>query len=120
MNHTVSLKENWQFRRLYAKGKSEVSPCLVIYCRGNGLPRSRLGITVGGKLGNAVKRNKVKRRLREIYRTNEGRFLPGFDIVVVARVRAVTCSYREMERSFLKLARKCQLLRKQPESTGKA
>jgi len=69
-----------------------------------------LGITVSGKLGKAVVRNKLRRRLREIYRINEARFLPGYTMVVVARGRAVTSQYAELERSFLQLANKCKLL----------
>jgi len=116
VKYTVSLKENRQFRRLYAKGKSVVSPSLVLYYRKTGGKENRLGITVSGKLGNAVTRNKIRRRLREIYRTNEERFVPGCTIVAVARVRAVRSSYRELEHSFLKLAHKAELLRKKEEA----
>lgn len=110
MQHTVSLKENHQFRRLYAKGKSAVSPYLAVYCRKNRTQTSRLGLTTGVKLGKAVRRNRVRRRLREIYRTNESHLLPGWDIVVVARVKAVYARYDELERSFLCLARQLGLL----------
>lgn len=110
MKHTVSLKENRIFRRLYAKGKSGVSPTMVLYCRKNGRKESRLGLTVGTKLGGAVVRNRVRRRLREIYRLHEGELLPGYDIVVVARVRAVHSRYAVLERDFLRLAKKLQLL----------
>ena len=54
MKHTVSLKLNHEFRRLYNKGKSAVSPYFVIYCRKTGRAESRLGITTGVKLGKAV------------------------------------------------------------------
>ena len=110
LKHTVSLKENRIFRRLYAKGKSGVSPTMVLYCRKNGRKESRLGLTVGTKLGGAVVRNRVRRRLREIYRLHEGELLPGYDIVVVARVRAVHSRYAVLERDFLRLAKKLQLL----------
>ena len=89
MDHTVSLKLNHEFRRLYAKGKSAVNPCMAVYCRKNRLGYNRLGFTTGTKLGKAVVRNRTRRRLREAYRLHEERFLPGYDIVVVARVRAV-------------------------------
>ena len=59
MKHTVALKQNHEFRRLYSKGKSAVSPYFAIYCRKTKRPNSRLGITTGLKLGNAVKRVKV-------------------------------------------------------------
>lgn len=109
MKHTVSLKQNHEFRRLYHKGKSVVSPFFAIYCRKTGRPESRLGITTGVKLGHAVKRNFVRRRIRELYRTNESKFLPGYDIVVVARTRAIFGRYAELERSFLHLMKKLGL-----------
>ena len=90
MKHTVALKQNHEFRRLYSKGKSAVSPYFAIYCRKTKRPNSRLGI----------------RRIRELYRTNESRLLPGYDIVVVARTRVIYGSYGELERSFLQLMRK--------------
>ena len=68
MKHTVSLKQNHQFRRLYSKGKSAVSPTLALYCRKNRLGYSRLGVTVGTKVGKAVRRNRTRRRIREAYR----------------------------------------------------
>jgi len=109
MEHTVSLKQNHEFRRLYNKGKSAVSPYFVIYCRKTGRPESRLGITTGVRLGNAVKRNLVRRRIRELYRTNEGRFQSGFDIVIVARTRAIRGRYGEMEHTFLRMMEKLGL-----------
>lgn len=111
MKYTVSLKENRVFRRLYAKGKSAVAPTMVLYCRKNGRKENRFGITAGTKLGHAVVRNKVRRRLREIYRLHEAELLPGYDIVVVARVRAVHSQYKDLEQHFLRLAKKLQLLR---------
>ena len=100
MKHTVALKQNHEFRRLYSKGKSAVSPYFAIYCRKTKRPNSRLGITTGLKLGNAVKRNRARRRIRELYRTNESRLLPGYDIVVVARTRVIYGSYGELERGM--------------------
>ena len=113
MKRTVSIKQNHEFRRLYSKGKSAVCPCLAVYCRRNRFGKNRLGLTVGTKLGKAVIRNRTRRRIREAYRTNEARFAPGWDIVVVARVKAAHVSYRELERSLLRLSGRLGLL--QPE-----
>ena len=116
MKFTVSLKQNHVFRRLYSKGKSLVTPHLVLYARKNGGNGNRLGITVGTKLGHAVVRNRVRRRLREIYRIHEEEFLPGYDIVAVARVRAVYARFDELERSFLKAARALELLAREGDA----
>jgi len=110
MKHTVSLKLNHEFRRLYHRGKTASSPFLAVYCRKNRMQTSRLGLTTGVKLGKAVRRNRVRRRLREIYRTNEYRLAPGWDIVIVARVKSVYARHDELERSFLTLPRKLELL----------
>ena len=110
MKHTVSLKQNHEFRRLYNKGNCAASPVMAVYCRKTRLPVSRLGLTTGVKLGHAVVRNRVRRRLREIYRTNEHRLAPGWDIVVVARVKAVYSRYDAMARRFIKLRAKLGLL----------
>lgn len=112
MRHTQSMKENHLFRRLYAKGKSAVSPSLAVYVRRGKLPYTRLGITVGTKVGKAVRRNKVRRRIREAYRIHEGQIAPGWDIVIVARVRAGHAPYAEVERDLLRLLDKLGVRRK--------
>ena len=111
MEFSTSLKENFEFRRLYARGASAATGRLVLYARRRQRPTNRLGITVSTKLGKAVRRNKVRRRLREIYRLNESRFLPGCDMVVVVRSRGIGAPYRALEADFLALAGKLELLR---------
>lgn len=114
MKNTVSLKENHLFRRAYSWGKTAADGRLALYVRRNGRKGSRLGLTVSTKVGCAVVRNRVRRRLREIYRLNEGRLITGCDVVVVARVRAAESSYHQLEKSFLRLADKLALLKKEP------
>ena len=113
MKKTVSLKENHLFRRAYNRGKTVADGRLVLYVRRNGRRDNRLGFTVSTKLGCAVVRNRVRRRLREVYRLHEGQFISGVDIVVVARVRAAGSDYRQLEKSFLRLADKLNLLKKE-------
>ena len=79
MLHTVSLKENHVFRRLYHRGATAGNRLLVVYCLRNGTGHSRLGLTVSAKLGHAVERNRMRRRLREIYRLHEAELLPGYE-----------------------------------------
>ena len=103
MKYTVSLKEPHLFRRLYAKGKNAAAGTLAVYVRPNHLNRNRLGLTVGTKVGKAVRRNKVRRRIREAYRIHENQMTPGWDIVVVGRVRSAFAPYAELERDLLRL-----------------
>ena len=110
MEYSKSLKLNHIFRRLYSSG-GKGNHLLVLYARRNRVGINRVGVTVSKKLGKAVVRNRVRRRLREVYRLNESRFLPGWDIVVVARGRAVESSFSEMTKAYLSLAKKLGILR---------
>ena len=79
---------------------------MALYCRKNGRSVNRFGITVSGKLGNAVARNRIRRRLKEIYRLNEASLLPGYDIVIVARMKSNFARYTELNKDFLRLSQK--------------
>ena len=87
MKKTVTIKTNHEFRRLYQKGKSAVTPFMVVYCRPNRLGHNRLGITTSVKLGKAVVRNRCRRRIREVYRLARPGMKQGYDLVIVARSR---------------------------------
>ena len=115
MRFSHSLKENSMFRRLYAKGKSAANSYLVVYCRKNGSSENRIGFTVSKKLGHAVVRNRVRRRLREIYRLHEEEFRQGWDLVVVARSRTVNAPYAKLDRAFMHLSDKLGLLSEKRE-----
>ena len=111
MKAAVTVKENYEFRRIYRKGRSAVSPYFVVYCLKNRAGASRLGVTVSKKLGHAVVRNRVRRRLRELYRLHKGDMLPGYDIIMVARVRAAELPYAKLEKQYLRCLSQLGLLR---------
>ena len=113
MKKAVTIKENYEFRRLYRKGVSAVSGSMVIYCRRNNFGRNRLGLTVSVKVGKAVVRNRARRRLREVYRLNDSALKQGWDIVLVARSRTATIPWKELNAHFLRLAKKLSLLEEQ-------
>ncbi len=105
MKFSAPLKLNHIFRRLYATS-GHANSYLVLYARRNRTGTNRIGITVSKKLGHAVVRNRVRRRIREVYRLNEEKFQPGWDIVVVARSRAISCDFSALTNAFLSLAKK--------------
>lgn len=105
-----TLKENRDFRRLYYRGRSAVSDCLVVYALRNKKGPGRLGITTGTKLGHAVVRNRLRRVIREIYRHHAEEIRSDMDVVVVVRARAVTATYQEMDQAFVRCAEKVGLL----------
>lgn len=105
-----SLKCNYEFRRLYSRGKSVATANLVVYCRRNGRKVNRLGITVSTKYGKAVRRNKVRRRLREICRINQNKLTRGHDIVIVVRMKSRDVPYARLEADFLEACGQLGLL----------
>ena len=111
MKFSTSLKFNHIFRRLY-RTNGQANSCLVLYARKNWTGINRVGITVSKKLGKAVVRNRVRRRIREAYRLNEALFLPGWDIVIVARSRAVEVSFQKLTESLLSLSEAAGILNK--------
>ena len=110
MRFSSSLKLNHIFQRLYHT-KGVADGYLVLYARRNRSDVNRVGITVGKKLGKAHIRNRVRRRLREVYRLHEEQFQSGWDIVVVARTKAVDAEFSRLTKSYLTLAKKAGILR---------
>ena len=104
MKPTV-LKDNRDFQRLYHKRKRSVSGLFAVYYRQNGTPDVRIGITAGKKLGCAVKRNRIRRQIREVLRLSSDSLNPGFDIVIVARTRAIGKAWQELQEDLLNLLR---------------
>jgi len=100
MSDYLSLKKNADFRRLYRRGKTYVTPCAVAYVLPNRIKAHRLGITAGKKVGGAVSRNRAKRRLRAVFREYlseadlKGRT---FDFVIVARAKTVGCDFGKLK-----------------------
>ena len=110
MKFSSSLKLNHIFQRLY-RTSGHASGYLVLYARRNRTGTNRVGITVSKKLGKAHIRNRVRRRLREVYRLNEAQFQPGWDIVVVARTRAIHAPFDTLTENYLALAKKSGILK---------
>lgn len=119
MKFSMSLKYNHIFRRLYST-QGLADSYLVFYARRNRTQNNRVGITVSKKLGKAHVRNRVRRRLREIYRLNEDRFQPGWDIVVVARTRSVEADFGKLTNAYLCLAKKAGVLTETKPSAAEA
>ena len=115
MKFSGSLKLNHIFQRLY-RSKGQANAYMVLYARPNRTQTNRVGITVGKKIGKAHIRNRTRRRLREIYRLNEDKFQPGWDIVVVARSKAVDADFGKLTAAYLSLARKAGILQSPEEA----
>ena len=94
MKPEITVKENYEFRRIYRKGKSVVAPSMVLYCQKN-------------------RQGRTRRRFREIWRLNKKDMEPGWDIILVARVRAVDSSYQKLDKTYRRLLREAGLLKEE-------
>lgn len=92
-----------EFRRVYEEGQRRSAPLCTVFFRPNGLAETRLGITAPTRLGSAVFRNSVKRRLREIFRRNRAAIPGGWDIVVNPRETVAKAPFPELVRGLLPL-----------------
>ncbi|MGN0521355.1 MAG: ribonuclease P protein component [Eubacterium sp.] len=91
-----TLKENKDFRRLYYRGKSLASPCIVSYAMKSRCDYTRIGITSSKKIGKAVKRNRARRVIRAAFSQLEPRINGSWDIVFVARTKTTEAKMQEV------------------------
>ncbi|WP_138160429.1 ribonuclease P protein component [Peptoniphilus catoniae] len=100
------LKKNIDFQRVYKKRNINGNRHITVFYRKNDLPTKRVGFTITKKIGNAVVRNKLKRRLREIYKSNFDLLKDGYDYVFVMKKSAVDLSYQDLNNSFVHICKK--------------
>ncbi|QVL32064.1 ribonuclease P protein component [Telmatocola sphagniphila] len=96
------LKKTAEFDAVYNLKKSVSDAQLILFGKKNELPLSRIGLSVSKKHGNAVVRNRIKRMLREAFRTRQLQIPPGFDFVLVPRV-GLELDLRLLQESIQKL-----------------
>lgn len=93
------LRKNTEFKRAYVKGKNYWNRNFKLYVKKNDLNYTRFGIVVTKKLGKAVVRNKIKRRIREINKDLLPYINSGHDIVLIPKKNTVDLSYEELKKS---------------------
>lgn len=115
MKSCLTLNQNHEFRRVYGRGKSYVSPLLVVYVLRNRGGYSRYGITVSKKVGKAVKRNRAKRVITAAFFRCLPNLQPGWDIVFVARGRTVESNSNQLYTAMESLLKRAGVLQKSKE-----
>ena len=111
MEKIVPICRNNDFRRIYSRGKSFVTPVVVVYALKIRTKNVRVGITTSKKIGNAVERNRSRRVIREAYRGLMSRVKPGCDLVLVARGRTPHVKSTEVARHLERQLSAAGLLR---------
>ena len=100
------IKSNFDFRRIYSRGASFVSPYFVLYVANGRQGTVKMGITVSKKIGNAVCRNRAKRLIRAAFREVFPEISKQCNIVIVARTRILsvksTVISQELKKQFKK------------------
>lgn len=110
MKRCYSLKRNKEFRRVYRTGKSVGSHTLVLIFSASRRGDKKIGLAVGKKVGNAVMRNRVKRRLREAVTPLLPDIKPGYRLIFIARQAIAQASYQEIESAVRRLLDKAGVL----------
>lgn len=110
MKKQSRLARNEDFQRIRREGRSWSLPLLVLQTLGNGLPHSRLGLVVSKRVGTAVVRNRVRRRLREAARGRWPNVKAGWDIVLIARVSAASADFWQLSSAVDTLLERAALL----------
>ena len=100
------LTDSPEFERVYKQGTAYRGKLISVHAFPSEIGRPRLGLSVSKKVGNAVVRNVVKRRLREIFRSQLPEIREELDFVISARPSASGATYQELEIEFGKALKK--------------
>jgi ribonuclease P protein component len=99
----LRLLKRSEFRRVYEEGERRTGSLAAVFYCPNGLSRTRLGITVPTRVGNSVVRNRIKRRLRAVFRHTRAQIPEGWDVVLNPREAAARVSYSTLARELVRL-----------------
>jgi ribonuclease P protein component len=110
------LRTGAQFAHVRKNGRSIAAPVLTLGYVANGIATSRFGFLVSKRVGGAVVRNRVKRRLRESIRRRQLLVAPGWDVVVIARPAAARATFADLDQIIERLLWRARLDRPPQES----
>ncbi len=111
MKRAWRLKKQADVQRVWQEGRAFAHPLVILRVRANGLAQSRAAFVAGKKLGNAVARNRAKRRLRQALYPHFQRLPPGFDLVLIARGNANDVPFTALTAAVQHVLTRAQLLK---------
>ncbi len=107
----LRMKLARDFARVKSQGSSQAGKFLVLgVLKVEELEEFQFGLVTSARLGNAVVRNRIRRLLREVVRAHRAEIAPGWQMVLIARWRAPQATLEELDRDWLRLARRMNLL----------
>ena len=111
MRTKYRLRANADIEHLRREGRSLAHPLLVLLMLPNNRELARFGFAVGRRIGKAVRRNRIKRRMREAVRQRLARqeVAPGWDILLIARRPIADASYQQVDEAIGLLLRRAKL-----------
>ena len=109
MKRKFRLRKSTEFKRVRRFGKSYAHPFIVLIKHPNQEEKSRFGVAAGRSIGNAVERNRAKRRIREIIRPRISMIMDGWDIIILARRAIKDASYTELQSALDELIIQAEL-----------
>lgn len=115
LGKNLRLRKTAEFTLVFQSKRYVADDTLVMNARFNGLPQTRLGLSVNRKVGNAVQRNRWKRMIREAFRINQHQLPTGYDVVIKPR-RGARPDFQRVQLSLLGLFRRLQ--RQSVKNTG--
>ncbi|MBN1552303.1 ribonuclease P protein component, partial [bacterium] len=104
------LRNHQEFREVYGKGRKLSGPLCTVHFLQNNLHIMRYGLTVTRYIGKAVKRNRIRRILREVMRSMAHSLKPGYDIVIVAKHQILKASFQDIHYQLGDLFSKANLI----------
>lgn len=105
LRKSFRVKKEKDFNAIFKEGESVANRRFVIYRLANSQEHFRVGLSVSKKLGNAVMRNQIKRRIRHILIDHRNELVDNIDFIVIARKGVENLDYAELEKNLLHVLR---------------
>ena len=112
MKNTIMIKKNYEFKNLFSKGKFYYGEFVHMYIKKTNSSYNKFGIAISKKQGKAVKRNRIKRLIRENYKNFEPKMKKGIQILIVINKekKIEEINFKNIENNFLRTLKKAEIL----------